>query len=484
MSNVTNPTLFRALDELINAQNRHIKWASDGFNSSMPEDENDHLTEPSEGSHISEMDSDLKNADSGISNVEEISDASYSEDGQDEQSLSSQEVMEADEGERDYEFGHDDPGTSMPASADNNSDKYASYDFATNFAAFNKLASAFENGASAQTQQPQKAAAYQPSRNDDPELVQKALYTIDLANENAQIFQKLASYSFKKLAEGEDVSPEDVVPVLDNVDGAEELPADDVSPEEAASAIEAIQDPEDQAAIEEIVEAVENGEISPEELDALLAEADAEDTEEKIASYQKCAAYSNAISYAHSALSQLPAQDAVTIANLPFNKLAELVDEIDADAGAGELTPEEEAALDSLSDDELEALIEIANGLETGEISPEEVEAIASEGDAAEEVAADPSLGSDTDTSGDDISDDDALNELSSAMVEQGVSPDDLENAEDVPEEKQAMVHKLASAVRGFRNSGKFQYKQAKAGTKQAQARSLFHQFLNEFLNR
>ena len=476
MSNVTNPTLFRALDELINAQNRHIKWASDGFNSSMPEDENDHLTEPSEGSHISEMDSDLQNADSNISNVNDMEDASYSEDGQKEQSLSSQEVREADDGEHDYEFGHDDPGTTMPASADN--DKYASYDFATNFAAFNKLASAFEAGPSV-APQPQKAASYEQPANDDHDLIAKALYTIDLANENAEIFQKIASYSFKKLAEGEDVSPEDVLPVLDNVDGAAPEETGEVSPEEAAAAIDAIQDPEDQAAIEEIVQAVENGEITPEELDTLLAEADAEEAEEKVASYHKCAAYSNAILQAQAALSHLPANDAAAIANLPFNKLAELVDEMGAEDVASELSPEEEAALDSLSDEELEALVEIANGLESGEISPEEVEAI-----AAEEGADLPIEDAGAAESADDMSDDEALNELSSAMVEQGVSPDDLENAEDVPEEKQAMVQKLASAVRGFRNSGKFQYKQAKAGTKQAQARSLFHQFLNEFLNR
>lgn len=475
MSNVTNPTLFRALDELINAQNRHIKWASDGFNSSMPEDENDHLTEPSEGSHISEMDSDLKNADSGISNVEDTEDASYSEDGQKDQSLSSQDVSEADEGERDYEFGHDDPGTTMPASADN--DKYASYDFATNFAAFNKLASAFEcgidhNEQNNAEQNQQKQAGY----DDSDELIGKVAYTIDLANENAEIFSKLASYSFNKLASGEDVTPNDVDTVLDVAEdnAPTSAPVDDQTlVDELAGA----DDAETQAAIEALAQAVDAGKVSPEELDALLGQPETAEEAEKAASYKKYAAYTYNLNNANRILNLLPAEDARALAGLPFTKIAELADAIDEDDS--ELSPEDQALLESMSDEELQTLIDIADGLESGALSPEEVEALANGGDAGateEEISPEESA--------DDMSDDEALNELSSAMVEQGVGPDDLENAEDVPEEKQAMVHKLASAVRGFRNSGKFQYKQAKAGTKQAQARSLFHQFLNEFLNR
>lgn len=468
MSNTSTMTLFNTLDELVNARNALEKRASDGFNSSMPEDSNDGLTEPKEGPLSSEMSKDLKSPATNLSNVEDKGDASYSEDSQ-KDGLGTVDVSEADEGDHSYNFKQPDPGTSMPANAEN-AEKYASYSFAENFAEFNKLAAAWENtphNIEYQTYEeyPVKQASY--NADNDQDRVRKLAAIIEMADQHAQIFAKAAQYSFKKLAEGEDITPDDVIPALDGEDptsapAEEEAPADlgteDLSPEDAA-------------AIQEIVDAVESGEISPEELDALLSEAENEDAVEKEASLRKCAAYQKAYNAASHALSQLKPEDAQTLASLPFSKLAELSEGIDA-AGAedgGDISPEDQAVLESMSDEELQALADIAEAIDAGVIDPNDLEAITSgEPDVAPE--------------GGDLSEDEALGELSSAMMEQGLDPDDLEAA-DVPEEKQASLKAVTSMVRNLRKSGNWQYKQARPGTTKYAVRQTCHQFLNELFN-
>lgn len=467
MSNTSTMTLFNTLDELVNARTALEKRASDGFNSSMPEDKNDGLTEPKSGPLSSEMSKDLTSADTNLSTVENGSDASYSSDSQ-KDGLGTVKVTEADEGDRSYSFEQPDPGTSMPANAEN-AEKYASYSFAENFEAFNKLAAAWENtphNIEYQTyeQYPVKQASYDAN---DQDRVRKLAEVIEMADQHAQIFAKAAQYSFKKLAEGEDITPDDVIPALDGEDptAAEaegeapvDLGAEDLSPEDAA-------------AIQEIVDAVESGEISPEELDALLSEAETEDAVEKEASLRKCAAYQKAYNTAAQALSHIHPQDAQILANLPFNKLAELAEGIDA-AGAeegGDISPEDQAILESMSDEELQALSDIAEAIDAGVIDPADLEAM---------TAGEPEVAPE----GGDLSEDEALGELSSAMMEQGIDPEDLESA-DVPEEKQANLKAVTSMVRNLRKSGGWQYKQARPGTPQYAVRQTCHQFLNELFN-
>lgn len=538
----------------------YIKQASDGFNSSMPDDPTgDGTTDCKTGPQYAQYAKDLAAIETNPPNADTAPAHSMTEDKEQENSWSSYTLSSAGSKEQSakgaYEDRPEDPGTSMPAEA--GQEKFSAArncSLEQNIEIFNKCAQslmhtkqayfnqynaqikeaaavvqqveslpvgiftkmAAEEGAS--PEEVNEIAASEAIAQEDPELLEalaeaspeELAELADIAEqieasegaaspeieataaELADTEQKMASYSFTKAALDAGASTDEAADVA----AVETLAQEDPQLLEALSEAS----PEDLAQLAQVAEQIEASEggagteeeITPEELEAiekqsffaqgptnqqLLASMTDGQLKQAAANLDRAivAAENNALS--DEEISQILEEDNVKTAssmsaedlynqassedlyNLMLQKKAE-----EEAAVYDSLPPEYQEALANASDEELEDLITLG---EAAQNNPEVLnEVLAGEG-ASEEPTSD-----------------EALNELASAMEEEGITPELLEEAS-----KQAsfdpvqrnMACNIAQKVAAFIRSGKHVHGPAKT-EKAAKARYLSHQYLNEIL--
>ena len=135
------------------------------------------------------------------------------------------------------------------------------------------------------------------------------------------------------------------------------------------------------------------------------------------------------------------------------------------------LSPEEQEALATASDEDLQAMIDEG---EAAQESPEALEELLSEDDDEDSVDSE------------EISEDEALNELASAMEDEGVTPEALEAASkqaSADPVQRRNAENIARKVSTYIKSGKHTYGPCKT-QKAARARYISHQYLKEILHK
>ncbi len=293
---------------LLKKLNYLTKYASDGYDSSMPDDPTgDGTTEPRTGAAYTQYAKDLDAIETVPPNADSAEQHSMSEDEEQENSLTSFTLTEAGSPEQsakgEYEGYADDPGTSMPAEA--GQEKYSSAmdcSLEQNIAIFNKCAESLMHTRDVyNNQMRQKIASAQTYVNQissypvgyftklaaeegaSPEEVNEVAAIEALANEDPELLEALSEATPEELAE--------LASVADAVESGdagvtEEGPVETSKEEKLAyympltkRAIDEGASPEEieeTAAIEqlaqedpELVDAIMNA--SPEELDELQA---------------------------------------------------------------------------------------------------------------------------------------------------------------------------------------------------------------------
>ena len=532
----------------------YIKQASDGFNSSMPDDPTgDGTTDCKTGPQYAQYAKDLAAIETNPPNADTAPAHSMTEDKEQENSWSSYTLSSAGSEEQsakgEYEDRPEDPGTSMPAAA--GQEKFSAArncSLEQNIEVFSKCAQALWQTTQAYNtqidQQIKEAAAVvrefsaypigtltkmAADEGASPEEVNEVAATEALAQEDPQLLEalseaspeelaelaavaeqieaaeggdavaeladteeKMASYAFTKAALDAGASPDEATDVAAVETLAQEDPQllealSEASPEELAQL----------AQVAEQIEAAEGGagseeEITPEELEAIEKQsffAQGPTNQQLLASMtngqlkQAAANIDRAIKAAENGtlsedeVNQILAEDNTKTASsmsaedlykrassedlykLTLQKKAE-----EEAAAYDSLPPEYQDALANASDEELEDLITLG---EAAQSNPEVLDSIlAGEGGSEEPTS------------------DEALNELASAMEEEGITPELLEEAS-----KQAsfdpvqrdMACNIAQKVAAFIRSGKHVHGPAKT-EKAAKARYLSHQYLNEIL--
>ena len=179
------------------------------------------------------------------------------------------------------------------------------------------------------------------------------------------------------------------------------------------------------------------------------------------------------------------AEDAEAIAATP-DDIAASVDAPEDPIADEEASPEEEelqAILDELPPDVAEQLVEMSpeelqEVIEEAQDVEDSAEAEGEEGDVVPEGDAPQLLEQMAGANG--TSEDEAMNDLSSAMTEEGVTPEDMaEMGKQGSWQFQRELVKLAAAVKAYRDAGMYQYRKPR-NTKEARARMQMHNFLNE----
>ena len=537
---------FNSLRDIVNAVQYRTKYASDGMNSSMPDDPSgDGFREPKTGPQFTEYTDDYSNTNPFTPNVGEGGEPSLTAENQQENSGSDFDIYvsgDGPDGQDECKTTKDDPGTSMPAEAgEEKYSAYMRYSMEENIDGFNKCAGLWLSMYNADLQ---KQAGYQvldaseypftkqAMDNHLPQEVVDELAGLEtlplqmrekLANltnyELAQLIDEcdnaLEQQNFVKQAEanvlnsltvdeynklaGLDTASlvklaEDAAEAADAL--AEAEAADEEPSVEEAEALEALS-PED-------VEILQN--LEPEELEELIQEA-AEGSDNAAAEGDAADAVeaNPEIAEEAEAIDSLPEETVDKLASLSpavlrayMQKLAEDAEAIAAmpddvaaaapapeDAGAEEAaSPEEEelqAILDELppdvaeelvnmSPEELQEVIEEAQDVEGG--SAEGGEDVVPEGEAPQLL--EQMAGQNGSSEGE------ALNDLSSAMTEENVTPEELaEMGKQGSWQFQRELVKLAAAVKAYRDAGLYQYRRPRT-TKEARARQQMHTFLNE----
>lgn len=538
---------FNSLRDIVNAVQYRTKYASDGMNSSMPDDPSgDGFREPKTGPQFTEYTDDYSNTNPFTPNVGEGGEPSLTAENQQENSGSDFDIYvsgDGPDGQDECKTTKDDPGTSMPAEAgEEKYSAYMRYSMEENIDGFNKCAGLWLSMYNADLQ---KQAGYQvldaseypftkqAMDNHLPQEVVDELAGLEtlplqmreklagLTNyELAQLIDEcdnaLAQQNFVKQAEANVISSltvdeynklagldtnslvklaEDAAEAADALAEAE---AEDEAPSvDEAEALEAL-DPED-------IEILQN--LEPEELEELIQEAaegsddaaaegdaaDAVEANPEIAeeaeaidslpeeTVDKLASLSPAVLRAYM---QKLAEDAEAIASMPDDVAAATPAPEDAMAAEGGSPEEEElqAILDELPPDVAEQLVEM---------SPEELQEVIEEAQDVEDGAG---AGGDEDVvpegeapqlleqmaGQNGSSEGEALNDLSSAMTEENVTPEELaEMGKQGSWQFQRELVKLAAAVKAYRDAGLYQYRRPRT-TKEARARQQMHTFLNE----
>lgn len=529
----------------------YIKQASDGFNSSMPDDPTgDGTTDCKTGPQYAQYAKDLAAIETNPPNADTASTHSMTEDKEQENSWSSYTLSSAGSKEQSAkgEYGDrpEDPGTSMPAEA--GQEKFSAArncSLEQNIEIFNKCAQSLMHTKQAYANQynaivKEAAAIVQQvealpvgiftkmaaDEGASPEEVNEIAASEALAQEDPQLLEALADASPEELAELADVAEQ--IEASEGGDAAAELAATEekmasysftkaaldagASPNEATDVaavetlaqedpglLEALSEasPEELAQLAQVaeqIEAAEGGagseeEISPEELEKQSFFAQGPTNQQLLASMtdvqlkQAAANIDRAIEAAEKGqlsedeINQILAEENTKTAssmsaedlykqassedlyNLTLQKKAE-----EEAAAYDSLPPEYQEALANASDEELEDLITLG---EAAQSNPEVLDSLlAGEGGSEEPTS------------------DEALNELASAMEEEGITPELLEEAS-----KQAsfdpvqrdMACTIAQKVAAFIRSGKHVHGPAKT-EKAAKARYLSHQYLNEIL--
>lgn len=564
---------------LLKKLNALEKQASDGYDSSMPDDPTgDGTTEPRTGAAYTQYAKDLDAIETVPPNADSAEQHSMSEDEEQENSLTSFTLTEAGSPEQsakgEYEGYADDPGTSMPAEA--GQEKYSSAincSLEQNIAIFNKCAESLMHSRDTyNNQMQQKIAAAQnyvrqisaypvgyftklaAEEGASPEEVNEVAAIEALANEDPELLEALSEATPEELAE--------LASVADAVEAGDAGVADDVptepSPEEKMAyympltkrAIDEGASPEEieeTAAIEqlaqedpELVDAIMNA--SPEELDELQAALEAveagdaggleageeEITPEEMVDLEKqsffaqepinqqlLASMSDAdlqkvagniesamqraqdgtmtVEEANEILRSDPKKkkktcggscptggcktaEAMSVGefynstnSFDLYRLA-LQKKAEEEAEAFEsLSPEEQEALASASDEDLQSMIDEG---EAAQESPEALEELLSEDEESDDS--------------EDISEEEALNELASAMEDEGVTPEALEAASkqaSADPVQRRNAENIARKVSTYIKSGKHTYGPCTT-QKAARARYISHQYLKEILHK
>ena len=145
------------------------------------------------------------------------------------------------------------------------------------------------------------------------------------------------------------------------------------------------------------------------------------------------------------------------------------------------LSPEEQALLNSASDEELQEAIAQGDAATEDPASIEELLAEGSDEGSADEAPTDETPAPEAPADEEPTSDE-ALGELAAAMDEQGITPEVLEEAS-----KEASadpeLYKIAQAITQYRKSGKYVYHPATT-EKAAKMRSISHRYLSEIFPR
>lgn len=309
--------------------------------------------------------------------------------------------------------------------------------------------------------------------------------TAALAEDVADTEEKMASYAFTKRALDEGASPEEATEVA----AVETLAQED--PELLEALAEAT--PEELAELAEVAEQIEATEGGDAPVEEEISPAEAEELEKQsffsqgptnqqllaslsdgqlktaAANIDKAmqAVQNNAVSDAE--LNQILAEDepmrkqagpsSEQLYTMALQKKAEEEAEV-----FESLPPEYQEALANASDEELEDLITLGEAAQNDPAVLEQV--LSGEGGDEEPTS------------------DEALNELASAMEEEGITPERLEEASKQascnPEQRRIACN-IAQKVAAFIRSGKHTHGPATT-EKAARARYLSHQYLNEIL--
>lgn len=546
---------FNSLRDIVNAVNYRTKYASDGMNSSMPDDPSgDGFREPVTGPQFTEYTDDYSNTNPFTPNVGEGGEPSLTAENQQENSGSDFDIYvsgDGPDGQDECKTTKDDPGTSMPAEAgEEKYSAYMRYSMEENINGFNKCAGLW---LSMYKSDLQKQAGYQVLDASEYPFTKQAMDShmpqeiVDelagletlpiqmrekLANltdyelaaiiedcdnvlRNQQFvkkaeadvlgslsvdeYNKLNSLDYKslvKLAEDAEAAADDVA-ALEEAGAAEEEPSlDEAEALEALSPedIEILQNLEPEELEELIQEAAEASDGAANEAAAEDAAADAVESNPEIAeeaaaidslpeeTVDKLASLSPAMLRRYM---QKLAEDAEAIAATP-DDVAAAVDAPEDPIADEETSPEEEelqAILDELPPDVAEQLVEM---------SPEELQEVIEEAQDVEDSAGAEGEGGDVVPEGEapqlleqmaganGTSEDEAMNDLSSAMTEEGVTPEDMaEMGKQGSWQFQRELVKLAAAVKAYRDAGMYQYRKPR-NTKEARARRQMHNFLNE----
>ena len=497
-----------------------IKQAADGAETSMPDDPSgDGTTDPRTGSQYEQYSKDINNIETVPPNAEDQPRASMSEDHEQENSFStftlSTAGSEAQSAKGEYKDRPDDPGTTMPAEA--GQEKYSSAKDCTleeNIEVFNKCAEALIIAGQQYNEAVKQAslAANAISRFPVGALTKKAMDEGASPSEVDEVaaLEALLQENPELIASLESLSPEELdslAAVADNMDAeaASGVPAD-ATPEDIALEKDSFyhQEPAIQktlvslddaqlkqasANLDALMQKVAEGDVTEEELAAILAPAEEpapeeapaeekkEDTEDSEEKEGGCCKKKGGCSK-KAEVENMSAQDLYKYASaqdlyyLAMQKQAE-----EEQAAFESLSPEEQAMLESASDEELADAIA---GSEEAASDPQALEALL--GAESEEAPAEEAPAEEAVPAEEEPSSDEALNELAAAMDEQGITPEALEAASKEASADPDLC-KIAQAVMQYRKSGHYAYKPATT-EKAAKMRSISHKYLSEIFPR
>lgn len=476
-----------------------IKAAADGAETSMPDDPSgDGTLDPQTGSQYAQYSKDINNIETVPPNAEDQPRASMSEDHEQDNSFSSYTLSTAGSPEQsakgEYTDRPTDPGTSMPAEA--GQEKYSSAincSLEENIDVFEKCAQALIYTSQVYNNTVKQAAAavnnisrfpvgtltkMAMDEGASPEEVDEIAALEALVQEHPELLAALNEASSEDLGAAGAIADE-----IDANAATGDAPAE-ATPEDIALEKDSFyhQEPTIQrtlvslddaqlkqasANIDLLMQKVAEGDVSEEELAAILAPADnpvevteepkdsdkeeaKEDGEEKEGCGGKC----------KKAEAKMTAEDLYKYASpqqlyyLAMQKQAE-----EEQAAFESLSPEEQALLESASDEEL-------------------AQAIADSESAAEDPAALDEILKDEAPAEEEPSSDEALNELAAAMDEQGITPEALEAASKEASADPDLL-KIAQAVMQYRKAGNYKYAPATT-EKAAKMRSISHRYLSE----
>lgn len=460
---------YDVLERLCQTESRLYKSAADGLHSNVPDDpEGDSTVDPTTGAYARNNDKEVRNY--------EFVDVTAMDDGQENEGDVKESVpnMGTDVAEvddilvDDYNTDVPDYGTSTPVKT--SSAHFAQCTWEENRYGFEKAASALlqdmRERAAQYTQGMAKQAGYYNGLDDeltDEEILANRVRVTELIKQaairDAEFAAEKARYIMMKNAEGEEVGADDtpidtIEDTIEDAGDAGNLEDLQDIPEEDLETLLNASDPELDL-IQELADAVDKGELDAEDAVALITGEDGGDAggevaddvpEEDLASKEAAWHYW-----------RMKAAEAEAMADAIANGE-------DVGGGDGGVSGEDLSGLEDLPDEDVEGLLALQEAIDNGEIDPEVVEA-ALEGDpevlgALQEAAGDnggaveEDMGEapveDMDTP---VSENEAAGEMSSALEESGLTPENLEQiAQQQPDvEKAASLRIIANGTRKYR---------------------------------
>lgn len=479
---------FSTIEKLCAQESNMRKKASDGGeglvdDSSVPDDPNGNGTvDYSTGDFDESVDSEVhEGSDSNADDADVVTDADVTA-GMDNIGT---DVAEVDDHVVDeYNLEVPDYGTSTPMKT--SSYKYASLSLSQLQGVFRKKASLILGDIRERNARTKQASASRQDYQQQPQQSQQGYNLLyDNMRKLAAIQQEAIhdaaltaanmAYVTKKAASGEDITDEDIpvditgespATLTDTLEDA--TPISDVPPEVIEELVTA---PEAQLQlIEEAAQAVDEGQITPEQAIELIQGAEAaDDVDEEVDTssldealgdeedMEKESSYNRIRKYAE----YIRARKIAALQRILMHKVAEEVPITEADvAAASELPADDLAAIDALPPEALDEIIALEDMVEAGEIPPE-IAVAAIEGNpeveaAIEEATSEPDVAVEDVEAAPDVpvTDDEAAAEFSSVLADEGVTPNDLEAiaAADESSEKQASaLRAIARSVSQYR---------------------------------